>query len=261
MVKSKSRRMKWRLVFAISSRAGELTIPHPSVGIVETIARPNVTEFQTASAHKSLINFWQAKPETRITLLVVLRSFSAHRVSCLQVQRMTRVYCNVDPAWALDVLQSAALTLEHLKVVNPREQHLQAVHTMPGLRRLDIECVDGALLTQPPALPALPQGSLQRLRVVGLPRTTLLSLLRAHAATLDVLWLCVGIPGGGPWPLGCDDLDALLSQCGLCVSRVVLLRPRRDSYACATQVAAVRRVLPCATVQCNACDGVPNEDF
>ncbi|XP_034239406.1 uncharacterized protein LOC117644241 [Thrips palmi] len=180
------------------------------------------------------------------------------------VRRMFWVSCNADPAWVLDVLRRAAPTLEELHIKNPREQHLLAVHAMRGLRRVALRCHDGALDAQPPALPALPRGGLKWLRVVGLPRATLVSLLQAHSASLDVLWLHVGTPGGGRWPVGCDDLDALLGQCGLRVSRVVLWRGHFASHFesdCPAQVSAVRRVLPAATVQCEKCDEVKWEKF
>ncbi|XP_034240733.1 uncharacterized protein LOC117644978 isoform X2 [Thrips palmi] len=168
---------------------------------------------------------------------------------------MTNVWCHADPAWALDVLRSAAPTLEELDLNNPREEHLLAAYEMPVLRRMAVLCADGALDAQPPALPALPRGVLKWLRVLGLPRATLASLLRAHSASLETLWLYVGTPGAGPWPVGCDDLDALLGQCGLRVSRVVLGRwfASHSESACRAQVSAVRRVLPAATVQCDMC--------
>ncbi|XP_034243517.1 uncharacterized protein LOC117646580 [Thrips palmi] len=179
------------------------------------------------------------------------------------VRRMTSVGCHRDPAWALDVLRSAAPTLEELSVWYPRQEHLLAAHAMPALRRMDVYCGDGALDAQPPSLPALPRSALKWLRVAGLPRPALASLLRAHSASLEELWLHVGTPGGGQWPRGCDDLDALLGQCGLRVSRVVLWRGyvTHSPSACTAQVSAVRRVLPAATVQCYECEEVAWEAF
>lgn len=181
------------------------------------------------------------------------------------VRRMTKVYCVHDPAWVLAVLRGAAATVEELSVGGPREAHLVAVHAMPRLRRLRLDCGDGALDARPPVLPALPAGAvgrLQLLRVHGLPRATLASLLQAHSATLDEVWLRVGTPGGGDWPKECGDLHALLGQCGLRDARLVLQRWYRPCPSdCRAQLAAVRRVLPSCTVQCLECDKVAFEDF
>ena len=119
-------------------------------------------------------------------------------------------------------------------------------------------------MQRPVELPALPRPScLKWLRVVGFSRATTVSLLRAHAASLDELWLEVDSEPGGEWPEGCDDLDALLNQCGLRLTGLVLWRRDvcRRSSSCRAQLEAVRRVLPGCTVQCDKCDDVPREDF
>ncbi|XP_034234001.1 uncharacterized protein LOC117641017 [Thrips palmi] len=145
-----------------------------------------------------------------------------HRVRQHGVRRVTEVDCKSDPAWCLDFLCSAAPSLEELEVSHPGEDHLSVVHCMPRLRRLHLGCDYGPLAA---LLPALPQpSSLQWLRVFGLPSATTQSLLRAHAASLDVLWLGMGAAPGADWPDGCSDLDALLGPCGLRLSRLVLLR-------------------------------------
>ncbi|XP_034234106.1 uncharacterized protein LOC117641103 [Thrips palmi] len=179
------------------------------------------------------------------------------------VRRMTHVYCNHDAAWSLDVLRGAAATLEELDLWYPRAEHLGVVHAMPRLRRLRL-CHDDTLAKQyPGALPALPQpSSLQWLGLNGLPRGTVESLLRAHGAALDELWLLVGTPGGAEWPKECRDLHGLLGRCGVRAARLVLRRywVSHEKAACRKQLDAVRRALPATLVQCSMCDKVPLED-
>ncbi|XP_034233003.1 uncharacterized protein LOC117640561 [Thrips palmi] len=176
------------------------------------------------------------------------------------VRKLTYVYCHRDPAWVLDVLRSAAPTLEELDVREARREHLLAAHAMPRLRRMAL-VYDSGQDTQPPVLPALQRATLKWLRVWTLPRPTLTSLLRAHSASLEVLWLRVGTSEGGDWPHRGKDLDALL--CGLRVSRVVLWRYGMShlSAPCQRQLAAVRRLLPAASVRCMDCDNVLWEAF
>ncbi|XP_034233518.1 uncharacterized protein LOC117640742 isoform X2 [Thrips palmi] len=172
------------------------------------------------------------------------------------VRRMTGVYCAYDRAWSLDLLRSAAATLEELKACDLLEDHMVVVHCMPRLRRLHLQGYSSA---QPPLLPALPQpSSVQWLLVCCFPRAITQSLLQAHAASLDVVLLAVSASPGLLWSDGCSDLDAVLGPCGLRLSRLVLLRDHdtdRDAF-CRDQVAAARRVLPGCTVQCRQCDGV-----
>lgn len=183
---------------------------------------------------------------------------------------MSSVYCSPDPAWSLKLLQAAAASVEELDLQFAREDHLLATHAMPRLQRLhlywDHRCKD-----QPAELPALAApSSLQWLRVDGLSRATLQSLLRAHGASLRRLTLSVGVtyaPSSGQyWPYGCNDLDALLAGCGLArLERLVLLRhsshSKSNAARCRTQREAVRRALPAATVQCTECDQVTWEKF
>ncbi|XP_034250930.1 uncharacterized protein LOC117651224 [Thrips palmi] len=173
------------------------------------------------------------------------------------VRRMDNVWCHADLAWVRDILGSATPTLEELYMIAPRAD------AMPRLRRMDLWSIDGALDNEPPLVPALPGGGLRRLRVYKLPRATLISLLQAHSASLEVLWMSIGTPGDGQWPRVCDDLDALLRECGLRVYRIVLWRVDVDhsESACRAQVSAVRRVLPGAKVQCEKCDEVELEKF
>ncbi|KAK3928889.1 E3 ubiquitin-protein ligase TRIM32 [Frankliniella fusca] len=188
----------------------------------------------------------------------------------LGVVLLVGVWCDSDPAWSLELLQRAAPTVERLEVVGPREPHLRAVHAMPRLRRLQVNCDtcdDNALYAAPPELGALPPGhsGLRWLRVWRLPRATTESLLQAHRGTLEELELWVGTPGEKEWPRSCSDLHSLLGRCGLrALRRLVLLRWGPCSHtdtACREQLAVVRAVLPgVQQVQCDICDPVPDEE-
>ncbi|KAK3910363.1 Receptor-type tyrosine-protein phosphatase T [Frankliniella fusca] len=178
------------------------------------------------------------------------------------------VSCDEDPAWTLELLQRAAPTVERLEVRNPGEPHLRAAHAaMPRLRRLCVTCHDGhdhgaAQDAAPPELNgALPPGhsGLQWLRVWGLPRTALQSLLRAHSGTLEELQLHVGARGERGWPYNCSDLHSLLGPCGLRALRTLVLRRwgciPTDIGGCEMQRAAVRAALPPGVqVLCSECD-------
>ncbi|XP_034231496.1 uncharacterized protein LOC117639729 [Thrips palmi] len=194
-------------------------------------------------------------------------ALALRRVRRRGVRRITGLDCSRDPAWSLELLRSAAATVEELQVMDPLEEHLAVVHAMPRLRRLKVESLD-ILRALDVQLPALAQpSSLQWLNVHGLSRASTQSLLRAHAASLDELWLLVGVGTGvtgvdddGPfqyrpeWP-GCRDLDAFLEQCGLRLSRLVLNREcPRGCRDCPAQAEAARRVLPGCTVECASCD-------
>ncbi|XP_026283073.2 uncharacterized protein LOC113209647 [Frankliniella occidentalis] len=180
------------------------------------------------------------------------------------VTRLFRVLCHEDPAWSLQLLQRAAPTLERLSVYHPREAHLRAVHTIPGLRRLHV-VGDTALGARLSELPALPPGhaGLQWLRVGNLPRATTQSLLRAHGRTLEKLLLWVGTGRNEGWPGSCGNLHILLQQSWLSALRcLVLRRPGRshEPAACREQRAKVRQVLPGSEVLCDTCDGVRLEE-
>ncbi|XP_026285407.2 uncharacterized protein LOC113211298 isoform X3 [Frankliniella occidentalis] len=168
------------------------------------------------------------------------------------VTRLVHVYCDKDPSWNLQLLQRAAPSVEELKLIYPREAHLLAVHAMPRLRRLNVFSAD-ALDAQPPVLPALPPGTAacRWLKVLGLPRATTQSLMRAHSHSLVELQLTVGSPGDKEWPKGCGDLHSLLEQCGLRALRRLVLRRvlcTHRAAQCDQQRAQVRRVLPGAEV-------------
>jgi hypothetical protein len=123
------------------------------------------------------------------------------------------------------MLRTAAPLLDQLQLVRSRPEHLLALSAMPRLRRLD---VDG----DPPGIPAelqlppLPgeHAGLLWLRVSDLPRTTLVSLLRAHRHSLRKLSLHVGTPGSSKWPENCGDLHTLLGQCELRELRWLVLQ-------------------------------------
>ncbi|XP_026271599.2 uncharacterized protein LOC113201857 [Frankliniella occidentalis] len=139
---------------------------------------------------------------TRIAKEATMRDVS-------NAKRLCGLVCNADLAWSLRLLQRAAPSLTELSVRNPAEAHLRAVHAMPRLRRLELSCVDGALDALPLVLPELPPGhsGLQWLKVEGLRRATLQSLLLAHGRTLEELLLIL------PWTS--MRLDSLLRPCGL----------------------------------------------
>ncbi|XP_034240384.1 uncharacterized protein LOC117644848 [Thrips palmi] len=219
-------------------------------------AKPSVPAVGGRIQELDLHNLSQTAPSKRTEKINVLA-----RLRQRGVRRLIKVRCDRDPAWILVVLRSAAPTLEELYMKSPCAEHVREAHAMAGLRRLELEC-DGYLDARPPVLPDLPQASLKWLRAVGLPRPTLVSLLRAHSASLDDLWLQVGTPGGGKWPWACNDLEALLVQSGLHSSRIVLVRlyVTHSTADCPAQVAAVRAALG-STVQCTECHKVKWERF
>lgn len=133
------------------------------------------------------------------------------------VRRLMGVWCPRGP-WTLDLLMSAAPTVEQLSLINPREAHLRAAHhAMPRLKSLYVSCTDAGLsrCLELPALPPGRGGGLQWLGVDRLPRATLESVLHAHGRTLVVLELFVGTAGPMEWPASCGDLHDLLGRCGL----------------------------------------------
>ncbi|XP_034231849.1 uncharacterized protein LOC117639912 isoform X2 [Thrips palmi] len=178
------------------------------------------------------------------------------------VRRMTGVVGHKDPAWVLDVLRSAAPSLQQLRILNPVRDHLLLVHAMPRLEKLELRCTNRALFTDPPVLPALFEPSTVRwLHVGGLPRATTLSLLRAHHASLKVLWLDVGLEPAAEWPFGCSDLVDFVRQCGLDIRELVIGREWLDRYGirhdrtkCRAQLQLLERSLPDCLVSCDDCD-------
>lgn len=176
------------------------------------------------------------------------------------MRRLVSVYCHGDPAWTQQLLQATLGSVEELQLFYASEEHLLSAHAMPRLRRLYLMyCAIGEFPELPPL--ATPSG-LQWLRVDGFPRATLLSLLRAHGASLRKLTLSVSEPGVLAWPNSCNDLDTLLAGCGLVRLELLVLRRLNihTEAGCRFQREAVRRVLPAATVLCKECD-VVNEDL
>ncbi|KAK3931588.1 F-box DNA helicase 1 [Frankliniella fusca] len=175
------------------------------------------------------------------------------------VLRLMDLSCADDPAWSLQLLHAAAPTVERLSVRGIGEPHLHAVHAMPRLHRLYLECPQDAMRTVPPELGPLPEGhdGLRWLRAWSLPRGTLQSLLRAHAATLEELEMWVGSPGKKEWPFSCSDLHYLLGQCGLQRLRKLLLWRGNCSHSkCKEQLAALSQALPGTEIMCDKCHGV-----
>lgn len=114
------------------------------------------------------------------------------------------------------------------------------------------------------APPAAGHSGLRWLRA-RLPRKALESLLRANAKTLLELHTDVGTPRGPDpqcrpfevrWPLSCEDLDAMLVNCGMVsLRRLVLSRGgnHHTRASCAEQARAVRRALPGVIFECEFC--------
>ncbi|XP_034251505.1 uncharacterized protein LOC117651533 [Thrips palmi] len=165
------------------------------------------------------------------------------------------------------------LQLEELMVVNVPKQHLQSVQRMPNLRKLTL---DWSSLPLAVAFPPLPPGhrGLQWLQVYLRPVSTVLSLAKAHAATLQELRILCASEGDSPWHF--EDLAEELGRCGLvALRRVVLLRGGAPGFpdnklphgkeSCRPQkhavwdslVAADSKAVRVVTVLCWECDKCP----
>ncbi|XP_052133225.1 uncharacterized protein LOC113213980 [Frankliniella occidentalis] len=218
------------------------------------------------------------------------------------VTRLVDVRCQRDPEWSLQLLQRAAPSLEELSVHHPSEAHLLAVHAMPRLRRLHVTSVPAPYrgnpnipdFAKPPTEEPRPRHALQWLRVWGLPRVTLGTLLRAHRESLEELQLSVGTAEpllevaavalvdkmssckAEPqpwWPYNGGDLhiqvvrlhDQLpLPWRGLrALRRLVLERSSvfHDAAHCVRQLAQMRPLVDGAEVLCDKCDGVAGEEL
>ncbi|XP_034245707.1 uncharacterized protein LOC117647844 [Thrips palmi] len=121
------------------------------------------------------------------------------------------------------------LQLQELKVFNFSVEHLQSVQRMPRLRKLVLNWHPRGALDV--AFPPLPAGhcGLQWLSVYLQPASTVLSLAKAHAATLQELRILCASEGDGPWHF--KDLAEGLRQCGLvALRRVVLMRGPAPRY-------------------------------
>ncbi|XP_034245990.1 uncharacterized protein LOC117648012 isoform X11 [Thrips palmi] len=119
------------------------------------------------------------------------------------------------------------LQLQELRVVNASAPHFECVQRMSSLRKLYLARI-------PPldvAFPPLPAGhcGLQWLDVRLRPASTVLSLAKAHAATLQELRILCASEGDTAWHF--KDLAEGLRQCGLvALRRVVLVRGRASGY-------------------------------
>ncbi|KAK3913328.1 Roquin-1 [Frankliniella fusca] len=188
------------------------------------------------------------------------------------------------------LLHTAAPSVEELSIDGVRREDLVTVHAMPRLRRLEVS--GGPSLRKEgggkgPSLPPLSAGrcGLTWLHVHsgGLPVNTMISLLQAHAHTLETLQLRMGTEtdkewlncGGWPWSSYelVNMLQIMRGQRKLtALRRVLVLRKtplsspallvlRHDKSACAAHLAVVRWHLLGVQVQCDICDGVDPEEL
>ncbi|XP_034237901.1 uncharacterized protein LOC117643255 [Thrips palmi] len=111
--------------------------------------------------------------------------------------------------------------LQDLTVVNVRRQHLESVQRMAGLRKLALEWTHAPLDVAFPPLPAGHCG-VQWLCVSLRPLSTVTSLAKAHAATLQELRVLCASEGSTSWHFA--DLAEGLGGCGLTALRRVVLR-------------------------------------
>ncbi|KAJ1520307.1 hypothetical protein ONE63_004506 [Megalurothrips usitatus] len=146
-------------------------------------------------------------------------------------------------------------TVEVLELISPLEQHVLAVKKMPRLRllhvslpratlqqvkllnqlfelpafqRLELDCpFEAALPGLRFATPLAPLG-LRWLRSGLHPLRSALSLIRAHAGTLEELELVAATTE----PYGCPDLAGELRRCGLKKLRVLRLLRGSHCYVC-----------------------------
>lgn len=129
-----------------------------------------------------------------------------------------------------------------------RAEQLESLQHMRSLRRLK--------LWNPTAL-SFPRAAwhsrLQELDVCLQPLSTVLSLVRAHAATLDTLTVHCDSEPGGSWAF--PGLAAGLQQCALPELRRLVLGRRNPSckhLGCSEQVQALRESLNQSLNQSNA---------
>ncbi|KAK3928319.1 Roquin-1 [Frankliniella fusca] len=189
------------------------------------------------------------------------------------------------------LLKTAAPSVEELSIDGVRWKDLLTVQAMPRLRRLEVSG-DPSLYQyggwgKGPTLPSLSAGQcgLTWLHVhsSGLSLNTMISLLLAHAHTLETLQLRMGTEtckewlncGGWPWSSYelVNVLRSVLWQTELTALRRVLVlrktpvsRPvpfvlRHDKTECAAHLTALRWCLFGAQVQCDICDDVDPEEL
>ncbi|XP_034237268.1 uncharacterized protein LOC117642811 isoform X2 [Thrips palmi] len=168
------------------------------------------------------------------------------------------------------------LLLEELDVAVVPHKYLQALQRMPNLRKLALRWSPAPLHVVFPPLPPEHRG-LQWLWV-GLPSLpAVVSLARAHAATLQELRVTCASEGRSPWHF--EDLARALRCCGLvALRRVILLRGRAPGFpdnklphkedSCGSQkqavwaglmaTAASDQEVKVVRVLCDMCDECPN---
>ncbi|XP_034246346.1 uncharacterized protein LOC117648169 isoform X2 [Thrips palmi] len=166
------------------------------------------------------------------------------------------------------------LQVEELTLENVLPCHFQSIHRMPFLRKLSLDWSDDPINVASPPLPPHHRG-LQWLWVSLRPPSTVLSLAKAHAATLLELRVLCASEGGTPWHF--RHLADGLRQCNLAaLRRVVLLRGPAPDFpddtlphseeSCPQQKRAIKDALRAhgagqgrrrVVVMCGECDVVP----
>lgn len=152
------------------------------------------------------------------------------------------------------------LQLEDLRVRNFRFEHLLSVEWMPKLRKLEL--VDGDGSVEVPDFDFTPAPShcgLKQLEVHVKSLSTVVSLVRANAATLQELQVRCSSRSTGEW--SCPDLPGKLQRSSLvALHRLVLSRrdpPSRDDHgptSCGEQLADLRARLGAdVVVECSEC--------
>ncbi|XP_034252058.1 uncharacterized protein LOC117651809 [Thrips palmi] len=134
-------------------------------------------------------------------------------------------------------LQDASLPLglQELRIAHVTLEQLVQVARMPALLRLEVHCPFDAPLPVLSFRPAAPGTGLRWLRTGVYPLSTALSLMAAHASTLQELELVASTSA----PYGCSDLAAQLQRCGLVsLRRLVLLRASASGTGLCTHEAA-----------------------
>ncbi|XP_034235880.1 uncharacterized protein LOC117642133 isoform X2 [Thrips palmi] len=180
-------------------------------------------------------------------------------ISNQTIRSLTRLHCDEDPAWSLEILRR--VPRQHLKELDVRYvqwEHLEAVHgALPSLRRLSVSGTQ-SLACRKDAVEMPCQSGVVRLEASCLPRPALFALIRTHRLTLRELWLGVGTGGRDSIPYSGADLSALLTQCELRAVELVVLQRENCLHVaarCRAQRATVRTALPKqARVLCRRCD-------
>ncbi|XP_052131753.1 uncharacterized protein LOC127748622 [Frankliniella occidentalis] len=165
-----------------------------------------------------------------------------------------RVACDDD---AVGDYPDLPLQLEELVIGWPSEQQLRCVLRMPNLRSLRVTDYGGENVAFPPAQ----SGGLLWLgtAVSTEHKPTMLSLVRAHAASLKELEVFCTVTGKDYDAYYFPDLGRDLAACGLeHLQRLVLERLTsnrcKDVAGCLLQRQAIRGFLPRVDVVCKGCN-------